>query len=345
MSSHTVVYLDQNYLSNMAKARYSLIKDKDQAEFWRSLFDDLKEAVLADKMACPQLEFHRHEASYDRRLEEPIRKVIDELSWQLKFHPSTSILESQIDDAAKNFLGKQLEERESWAIAFKSNPHAPVESRMTDILGIKGQINVHLSFSDELVEHDRRLKGEFANGAVLPVAHQHTYRNWFELVQREKISFVYSFSGPSLLEPVYQHWLKRWYSSSPLGGFVANARIKEVTRFWGKLAEIGIDINNPTKAADFLTSDELLDIPYIDIYCSIHAAIIRHYPNRKMKQGDFYDIPILSSVLPYCDMVTTDSFMKEIVVKILHFDDKYKAMIFPATKADRLAFQKFIGGL
>ena len=77
---HTIVYLDQNYLSNMAIARHGFMKD-EEAVFWSSLFDDLKTAVLADKIACPASEFHSTEAMYDTRLEEPIREVIDELSW------------------------------------------------------------------------------------------------------------------------------------------------------------------------------------------------------------------------------------------------------------------------
>lgn len=343
MSLHTIVYLDQNYLSNMAKARIRSIKDEDQAKFWRSLFDDLKKAVLADRIACPELNFHRHEAMYDRRLEEPIRKVIDELSWGLKFHHSTDILESQIYDAAKNFLGKQLEEREPWTIAFKSNPQASVESRMTDIWGSKGRINVHFSLSDEVVEHDRQLKAEFADTTVLPVTCQKTCLGWSELLLREKLSFICSLFGLSLLQPDYLSWLKRQYSGSSVGRFAVNEHIADSVRLWQRLDEIGIKAEDTTTAANFLDSDELLNIPYIDIFSSIHAAINTYYPNRNMQQGDFYDIPMLSTVLPYCDVVTTDSFMKEILVKRLHFDDKYKARIFSATRADQLAFQKLIG--
>ncbi len=51
MSSHIIVYLDQNYLSNMAKARIGSLKTEDDANFWHSLFDNLKEAVLADELA------------------------------------------------------------------------------------------------------------------------------------------------------------------------------------------------------------------------------------------------------------------------------------------------------
>ena len=70
MNLHTIVYLDQNYLSNMAKAQYGFIKDKDEAIFWLSLFDDLKKAVLTGRIVCPESEFHEAEAMFDKRLEE-----------------------------------------------------------------------------------------------------------------------------------------------------------------------------------------------------------------------------------------------------------------------------------
>ena len=93
----------------------------------------------------------------------------------------------------------------------------------------------------------------------------------------------------------------------------------------------------------FANSEELLNSPFVDIYGSIWAAIANYYiQGRKISIGDFYDVPILASVLPYCEVVTTDSFMKEITVSFLSFNDKYNTTIYSATKEDRYAFQKFI---
>lgn len=50
---HKIVYLGHNYLNNMAKACNSPMKDKKETEFWESLFDSLKEEVLADNISCP----------------------------------------------------------------------------------------------------------------------------------------------------------------------------------------------------------------------------------------------------------------------------------------------------
>ena len=98
---HTIVYLDQNYISNMAKARHGSMENKGEAKFWDSLFDDLKRAVLANKIACPESEFHLTEAKYDKRLESLISEIIKILTGGLQLYPWKSILESQVKDAAR----------------------------------------------------------------------------------------------------------------------------------------------------------------------------------------------------------------------------------------------------
>jgi hypothetical protein len=325
MGSHVIVHLDQNYLSNMAKARIGLIEDESLTKCWSSLFSDLRKAALDDKIACPEVEFHTTEAMYDKRLEEPIRQVIDELSWGLKFRQRGDILETLIRGAASKFLGRNEGTKETWTIAFESDPQAPVHSRMQDIGEIEGQINVHLPTPDWVVEHDRQLKNKYVKGEELFAKLGNVCRDWDDEVLAQKMDFINSFF---------------------LGGQDINSIDKQehLIDLWGKLGEIGIKDSDIDTATKFLKSEELLNTPYIHICSSINAAIAKHYPHpqRRCKGSDLYDVPALATALPYCDVVTTDNFMKEILVKILHFDDKYEAMKFSATKEDLLAFQKFI---
>jgi hypothetical protein len=307
----------------MAKAHLGYLKTEHDTNFWHSLFDDLKKRVLANKIACPESAFHRAETMYDTSLEDAIRCAIDKLSWGLKFRPREDILESQIEEAAFKFLGKNPPASAPWSIAFESDPQAPVESRMQDIGGIEGRVNVHLSLSNEIVEHDRQLKSKYAKDEELLAKLDNVCHDWHDEVLMQKMSLIKSI------------FLDDQATRS-------NEKQRHLIRLWGKLGEIGVKASDTTTAANFLASEELRNIPYIDIFSSIEAAIALHYPTRKCKGSDSYDIPILATVLPYCDIVTTDSFMKEIVVKTLRFDDKYKAKIFSAKKADRLAFQKII---
>ena len=334
MSSHIIVYLDQNYLSNTAKARIGSLKTEDDANFWHSLFDDLKKAVLADKIACPESEFQSAEASFDTRLVEAVRNVVDELSWGLAYHQFEVILQLQIENAAFEFLGKPPPPREPWLLAFNSDPQAPVKSRRQDIGGTKTQTFVHLSMPDEVVEHDRQLRDKWVAGEERFLKHN-ICPNWDRELLAQKLSFIDSFLGIQALISV----CSLRHSGSDLDKFAASENLKRLRTRWERLRAIGIITGDNL---NFLKSDALLNIPFIDIFCSVATALIKYYPRRKPQRGDFHDWAILATVLPYCDIVTTDSFMKEIIVNILHFDDKYKAKIFSATKADRLAFQKFI---
>lgn len=340
MSSHVIIYLDQNYLSNMAKARIGGIKNADQAKFWQSLFGNLKKAVLADKIACPESDFHTTEAMFNKTLEEPVINVIDELSMGLKLRSWQDILEEQIIEAAKVFLGKYNKEKEWWTIAFESDPKASVESRMTDIHGAKTRISVRLFLPKEVAEHDRQLKFQFADKEKeLLKEYADKPLSWQELLFESKKSTLDGIIGNIAIQSI----IEKLCSGSELARLSAVNTYTRLVNLWNQLRGTGLNTDDNKILMDFAYSKELFNIHYVNIYGSIWAAIAEYYrEGREPQRGDFYDVPILSLVLPYCDIVTTDKFMKEILINKLHFDKEYSTRIFSATKKDKLEFQNLI---
>ncbi len=341
MSPHSIIYLDQNYTSNLAKARTGSIEDKDQAEFWNSLFYDLYVAVVVNKISCPESEFHLSEAKYDRRLLESIKRTIKILSGGLQLSPWNSILESQIQDAARQFLGKQPEQREDWAIAFMSDPHSKYKDRIKDIISgrIINYVHPLLKYAD--IYHDRQLKSGFVEKAKRTLAEYNKKTiGWDELVLDNKKGVINGFIEKLAEESL----LEKMRGNYPLEDkIIALIKHKRLENLLNSIHLIGINPKDPDIMNRFVRSKELLDSPYIEINASIQAAITEQYlQGRKIRESDLYDVPILSSVLPYCDVVTTDSFMKEILVKRLHFDTKYDVKIFSASQKDRLAFRELI---
>ena len=337
---HTIIYLDQNYLSYMAKARLGSIKAEADAVFCQLLFDDLEKAVLADKITCPKSEFHMIEAAYDTRLEGAIGKVIDELARGLELRPWDSILKSQIEDAARKFLGKKPDQKNPWAIAFESDPRVPVDSRMQDICGAKVRMGVPSSLPSKVVQPNRQLKRKFVD-LLQNLLNNRVNSQPADLsgtIVEEKKDFIERFMGIQALRSIQE---KSQGGSQSDRQSALNTYI-ELYNLWERLYEIGVDTNDDKLVMDFAES-ELLNTPFIDIYCSILAVIATHHLS--IKPGDLFDIPILATVLPYCDVTTTDKSMKEILTNILHFDNKYKAKIFSAKKADRLAFHKLVRAL
>jgi len=339
MSSHTIVYLDQNYLSNMAKARLGSLKNKGEHKFWLSLFNELKAAVLADRIACPELEFQRDEAEFDKRIEHAVWEVICSLSLGLEFQPYETILELQIEDAAFKFLSKSPPPRKPWFAAFKSDPQDPVQSRMSyDAFGVKHRIEVHFySPSKEVLEHDRQWKKRWEDTAK-SLLRQPTFSDWHEELLVQKSAFVDTLLGPCAFNII----VNQGASANSLDKLVAASNMSRLEEKLARLGEIGI---TPQNLADFFNSDELLNTPHIDIRCSINTVIVQNYKDRTPQGSDPRDAAIMATVLPYSDVVTTDKFMKEILVKRLCFDKKYECEIFSGTKKDRVAFQELIGGL
>jgi len=338
MSWHTVVYLDQNYLSNMAKAQLGSLTDQDECEFWLSLLEELKTKVLADRIACPEFAFQREEASFNTRIDEAVGRIIDELSRGLKFNTWKEILNLQIEDAAFKFLGKAPPQREMWEIAFASNPQASIKSR---IPGGYPRPNwgayVYPTSKNEIIEDKRQQKAMWATFAERTLR-RYTCHNWDETLQWDKLYSVNCILGPEAWKDV-----ERLCNSDSLDDkLIAAANMQEMILREERLLEIGINDDN---FIDFLKSNELLNSAFIDIHSSIRTAAAMYFPERKQLGSDLRDPVILAVVMPYSDVVTTDRFMKELLVARLNFDEKYDCVIFSANKRERLAFRDFIRSL
>lgn len=338
---HTIVYLDQNYISNMAKARFGLIENKDEAKLWNSLFNDLKRVVLANKVACPESEFHLTEAKYDKRLEGLILEIIKILTGGLQLYPWKNILESQIKDAARQFLGKQPEEREPWSVAFLSDPHSKYTDRTQDIWSDKERMWVHPPLTQNDIDHNRQLKEGFSKQAkIMLEEYSGKPLGWPELLLESKKSVIDGFMGKYAEKSIYEKLDGDYPLEDKLIVVENYIRLKNL---WECIHLIGIDPKDYDIVNKFVMSTELLDSPFIDINASIQAVIAESYiQGREPEKGDFYDVPILSAVFPYCDIITTDRFMKGILVNRLRFDDKYGVTVFSASQPDRLAFQELI---
>jgi hypothetical protein len=338
MNSHTVIYLDEMYLSNMAKAQLGSLTDQYECEFWLSLLEELKDKVLADRIACPEFAFQREEASFDTRIDETVGRIIDELSRGLKFNTWKEILNLQIEDAAFKFLGKAPPQRETWEIAFPSNPQASLKSRMPGGYPRPNWgADVYPALQNGIVEDKRQQKAMWVTFAEKTLG-PYTCHNWDETLQRDKL-----YSVDCILGHEAWRYAERLRSSGFLEDrLIAAANMQEMILREERLLEIGINDDN---FIDFLKSDELLDSAFIDIHSSIRTAAAMYFPKRKQLGSDLRDPVILAVVMPYSDVVTTDRFMKELLVARLNLDEKYDCAIFSANKRDRSAFRDLIRSL
>lgn len=80
-------------------------------------------------------------------------------------------------------------------------------------------------------------------------------------------------------------------------------------------------------------------VPFINIFCSLWASIIFHEQSRTYKPGDLLDVVALACAIPYCQIITTDSNMKNIVGR-LHLDRNYGVSVYAPTVKDLDAFTR-----
>lgn len=161
---------------------------------------------------------------------------------------------------------------------------------------------------------------------------------WPELLLQNKKGVLDGFMGKIARDSILQQIQK----DSLLDKLSALDRYNDLVDLSNRLREIGMNMDK-SEVMKFMGSEGLCDMPFVDINGSIWAAIAQYgCQGRKGGKGDFYDAPILATVLPYCDVITTDGFMKEILIRKLHFDEEYECKVLSAGKTDRQAFQKLI---
>lgn len=84
--------------------------------------------------------------------------------------------------------------------------------------------------------------------------------------------------------------------------------------------------------------------PFIDIYCSLWASTYIHEPTRQPQRGDVFDVAALACAIPYCQIITTDNNMKNIV-KRLNFEEKYGIELYSPTNKDLDALTALLSSL
>ena len=87
-----VWYLDQSFISNLAKAHDQLLPAGDPHY---EIYEEMRRAVREDAIICPESEYHYLEALLDSRLIKRIRKASRWLSWGVAFKEHQEVIIAQ----------------------------------------------------------------------------------------------------------------------------------------------------------------------------------------------------------------------------------------------------------
>ena len=271
------IYLDQNFVSNMAKAKFlgapGLAR---RLQEYSALYDRLKALVDNDKVICPESLFHELE-TIEPNLAGAAQTVVTSLSYGLRFRCPMEIIRFQAYRAAREFLNLPPEGTPQWQDAFEDNPHEPVQNRTIPLgtgiilLTIPWQIDTSPPKPDKYM-NDRKAAGGKLTWDDLPMR-----------IREQK---------DGLIQYIY-------------GNQIQESSLGEGSLLWETWRSLGAA---PKRLADFLKSDQLRNCPFIDIHCTLTAAMDCE-TSRQPREGDALDTLIMAVVLPYCDIVATSKDM------------------------------------
>jgi len=300
-----IIYLDQNFVSNMAKAKF--LGDPGLASKlhdYAVLYDRLKMLVDGDRVICPESLFHSLE-TIDLKLAKAAQSVVSNLSYGLSLRSPWEVARFQAYRAAREFLKLPREEAPEWQDAFEDDPHEPVDNR-----------TVHLGKGRALAT----IAWQTDSSPPTPVK----YMN-------DRKAANGKFSWPDL--PVRIRVQKDGLIQCLYGSRINECSIGEAGLLWDSWQSLGAP---EERLADFLKADELRNCPFIDILSTLSAALDCE-KGRGPREGDALDTLIMAVVLPYCDVVATSKDMVALLIQT-GLVKSYRARLYSAKPQEVQSF-------
>ncbi len=313
VTGKSVLSLDTNYLSNLARARKGEGLPAHVLDVWKDLLDALTDAVWDDRLICPGFNIQVEELQMDDRIAAPGWVVMRSLSLGLAFHTFEGIVARQVEDVARRFMQKPPVEEPAWKRVLQEDPGLPATG-MSLRSSAKG---VTLGFSDRnTVEKRRQGKaigvGDYLTDSVLDaILHGNATES--------RLAFARLVIGQRLRDAL----VGRHVSS---GTWCVPARTDEWTELACRLQAAGMGLR---EMFEFLNSPWPAHVPFVDLYCSLaRAAAQEGMTGRPDQPSDEADRHIVATLLPYCGFLTTDRFVKHLATVVLGLDAKYGCKVF-----------------
>lgn len=329
-----IIYLDQNFVSNMAKARAGIIKD----DKWLTLYGTLESLVHEqERVICPVSIFHEIESSFRKELLPAIHDVVIRLAWGLKLIPWEEAFRFQVYRAMRRFLDKE-EEPPHWREAFRHDPHEPLKKRAVEIGGQQFLVGIAWDRFPEFIEGDERIKKRYPK-VMADVKKQLAGKDFERQVEEEKRAFVdFFYIAPAKRAAAAFLSEKVPSTLSELGVVFGRAELSLLQSMWKDLG------GEKARLAHFLASDHFRACPFLDIQSRLYAALNIFDADRLPEPGDYYDTQIIATAMPHCKVLALDGYMKQLVERI-KLDQKYGVKIFSAKKDDFEGLLAFLAEL
>jgi len=310
----SIVYLDQNFVSNLAKERYREDWKDSLADYYRQLNDLISDLTDRDIIVCPTSSFHTEESELGQRVRSFLWHFVEQLGYGLSFKTAPEIMQHQIVAAARAYCGIPAMQCTAWKVAFNHDPQVPV-GQLT-----RPALLINIPNEQDFNEYIRLSRTSIANEYRDYKSHCRGKRKAYsDELEAQKKQFVFEIFNPRTALNVKSSNLEVLFNLLGLAGII---------EFHNTVKEIFQQGTNPE---EFFDSSQLFNCSYIHIWASLMAADIFFHPEKKPTMSLFMDFEIVASVLPYTDILATDSYMSELIrnAKLL---DRFSAKIFSSSE-------------
>jgi hypothetical protein len=284
-----LVYLDQNFISELAKAE---VNNRVKPE-WKELYELLKEGFLGEKLVVPQSWFHDIETSLAPELKERIVSYQNYLG-QVDLHNSDHVRNFQIGRFFQRFTGQQDKDPLDVKIAFRDHPDQrvkPFNITVNTNWAIFNFQSSRMQTMDKMEDIHKEL-----------VSRKVAYKDQLEKEYIAQRDYFYSNALT-----YYEH----------------------------------LSMNPREELLAFGEDSVFRTIPVVSIYSRLWSWILTKFPTRAIQSGDATDIDVLSTYMPYVDVIGTDTFMAT-QLEALGIDKEYQVSLFTAKTPSLRAFCTFL---
>ncbi len=300
-SQKKIIYLDQNWLSDLTKAvRLDGSSPVDKACFTQ-LYEVMQRAIAEDKIACPTSPHHMSESNFDSKRSADFRSVDNALSRGLSFNHSEQISHYQLLGAASRFAGVDFPVEPWWCLPFNRDPDTLDSTLPRSRTGIE----VIVTFL-QWVSEERRLRDQIQG----PMYREYKdFRRAFKLSYQDEVIFT-----------IHQLFREGYFRLSDalaqLGDTPADfgeIYHTAVLRQFSWLMEIKGICELGAGLPAFVRSSEFANVPYLSIRAKLMAADIVRNGRRNPENSLSADFDIAATVVPYVDVFATENYLAELL--------------------------------
>ncbi len=318
-----IVYLDQNWLSDMAKAVRLESASSVNREYFTELYNVVLEATADDKVICPTAPMHTTESNFDAKRRADFLSVDNTISRGLSFNESDQISHDQLIMAASAFAGTEQANTPWWWIPFNRDPDVADSALPRPSSGIE----VFVAF-EAWVNEERRMRNQI--GAPL-------YRKYKDARKALKLSYQdeVKFSRRQLFHEGHFGIAEALSLAGDVPAGFDVLYHNSVTRQHMRTLEISGICDRGAGITAFMTSDEFTQAPYLSIRAKLMAADIVNYADRRPENSLLSDFDIAATVTPYVDIFATENYLAALL-RTTHVDTEFECKVFTMRQRDAL---------